>query len=363
MIAPLPSWVRDAATLPLAFAQVREDPNLDLDVVQRVGGGARVLMVASGGCTAAFLASSSLVAHIHLVDLNPAQLALTRLKLRLLNSADATTRLRVMGHVSMSVPERREQLATTLQELDLHADVLGPLDMVAQDGPDHAGRYERVFAQLRTSLRPVESDLFTLLMLRAPVEQSARVRPTCPLGTAIDRGLEEVMALPNLVSLFGEGATRNRVEPFSHHFARRTRWALASLPAADNPYLWQMYRGRYPDGNAAPWLTAAAPNHQLEVSWSCVLMAAALKEGRGDFDFVHLSNILDWLTPEEAQTTLELAASALRRGGWVLVRQLNSTLDIPSLGPGFSWHGADAETLHARDRSFFYRHLHLGRKR
>ena len=92
-------------------------------------------------------------------------------------------------------------------------------------------------------------------------------------------------------------------------------------------------------------------------------MAAALQEAREEFDFVHLSNILDWLTPEEALTTLDLAASALRRGGWVLLRQLNSTLDIPNLGPGFSWQRGDAEFLHARDRSFFYRQLHLGRKR
>ena len=90
-------------------------------------------------------------------------------------------------------------------------------------------------------------------------------------------------------------------------------------------------------------------------------MADALRAARPEFDFCHLSNILDWLSPEEAATTLELAAAALRPGGWVLIRQLNSTLDIPSLGPNFDWE--DTQPLHARDRSFFYRHLHLGRKR
>ena len=52
----------------------------------------------------------------------------------------------------------------------------------------------------------------------------------------------------------------------------------------------------------------------------------------GSYDFVHLSNILDWLSPEEARATLDVAHAALRPGGWVLIRQLNSTLDIPCFG-------------------------------
>ena len=59
---------------------------------------------------------------------------------------------------------------------------------------------------------------------------------------------------------------------------------------------------------------------------------------------------------------LELAWGALRPGGWTLIRQLNSVLDIPGLGRRFNWHTAEANDLHARDRSFFYRALHLGSK-
>jgi S-adenosylmethionine-diacylglycerol 3-amino-3-carboxypropyl transferase len=92
-------------------------------------------------------------------------------------------------------------------------------------------------------------------------------------------------------------------------------------------------------------------------------MTEALQCSPGGYDFVHLSNILDWLSPADAQTTLELAHAALRPGGWTLIRQLNSTLDIPSFGKGFSWLTEEAQALHSRDRSYFYRALHLGRKR
>ena len=92
-------------------------------------------------------------------------------------------------------------------------------------------------------------------------------------------------------------------------------------------------------------------------------MVGALAERPGEFDFVHLSNILDWLDPDDARTTLDVARRALRPGGWTLVRQLNSTLDVERLGDGFEWHANRARRLHQTDRSFFYRALHLGRRR
>ena len=349
--------------MPLAFAQVREDPLLDLWVVERLGGTARVILVASGGCTAALLATAPNLSRLHLVDPNPSQLALARLKLRLLQTAAPADRLALLGHAPMAAADRQRRLVEELSPLGLPSDALGPAAFVAAAGPDHAGRYERAFAELRHALEGHAGEVEAVLRLTDPDEQGRRVASDTPLGRSLDAALDEVLALPNLVRLFGEEATRNPVEPFARHFARRLRHVLATLPAGRNPYLWQMLKGSYPDGTGSPWLAVPSPSRLPEVTWSRGFMAEALREEPAAFDFVHLSNILDWLSPEEAQATLELAAAALRPGGWVLVRQLNSTLDVPGLGPGFAWDAAAAGALHARDRSFFYRALHLGRKR
>src|SRR5690349_4183340 len=122
----LPAWVMEAATWPVAFAQVREDPRIDQFVVERAGAAARVCMVASGGCTAAVLATMPNVAAIHLVDANPAQLALSRLKLRLLETADEQTRLALLGHETLGSPwselsERTARLTDELSALGLPA--------------------------------------------------------------------------------------------------------------------------------------------------------------------------------------------------------------------------------------------------
>ena len=79
-----PEWVERALELPLLFAQVREDALQDVALVRACSRGAQVLLIASGGCTAAALAAEANVARLVLVDPNPAQLALTRLKLHLL---------------------------------------------------------------------------------------------------------------------------------------------------------------------------------------------------------------------------------------------------------------------------------------
>ena len=104
------SWLERASSLPVAFAQVREDALLDREVVRSIGKGARVAMVASGGCTAALLASMEGVGRLLVVDPNPAQLALTGLKLRLLESTGPEERLAVLGHAPMAPVDRRARL-------------------------------------------------------------------------------------------------------------------------------------------------------------------------------------------------------------------------------------------------------------
>jgi S-adenosylmethionine-diacylglycerol 3-amino-3-carboxypropyl transferase len=360
---PLPVWVTEAARLPLAFAQVREDARIDLQIVRRLGRKARILMVASGGCTAAALAASGDVRRLHLVDPNPAQIALARLKLHLLRHADLPHRFALLGHAPLSARERGQQVGEELAALGLSPQMLGPPEVWSEVGPDHAGRYECCFAALRTLLRPHEAELSSLLRERNLTEQAARVAPEAPLGRAVDAALDEALSLANLVALFSERATRNPREPFARHFARRTRHVLATLPAAENPYLWQMYQGQFPQGVVYPWLTAPPPAAFPELVYSTTDMLTALGQGGGPYDLVHLSNILDWLPTAEAAELLARTAAALRPGGMVLIRQLNSTLDVPLLGAEFAWQDDAARVLHAADRSFFYRALYLGSRR
>ena len=357
----LPAWVLEAAKLPVAFAQVREDPQLDAEVLSAYGSDARVMLIASGGCTLAYLVARCRMARVDVVDPNPAQIALARLKLHLLRTCDKDDRLALLGHLAMSPDSREAKLQMTLDSIGVASEGIGPASVWADEGPDHAGRYERVFAQLRKELVSFKGELERLLSLSDPAEQARRVDVTGHLSQVLNDAFERTMTLPILVHLFGEAATRNRVEPFSRHFAHRTRQALATLPASNNPYLWQVLAGRYPALIEAPWIRERPPGSLPEITWNNTVMDEALAREPGAYDFIHLSNILDWLSPEEARSTLDLTHAALRRGGRTLIRQLNSTLDIEDLNRHFIWE--PSQTLHYKDRSYFYRRLYLGRKR
>ncbi|HKS16207.1 MAG TPA: DUF3419 family protein [Planctomycetota bacterium] len=355
----IPEWARQAATWPLAFAQVREDAELDLEIASRLRPRASVVMVASGGCTAAALARHAHVARLQVVDPNPAQLAITRLKLRLLEE-ETVRRQELLGHAPMDPGRRETELKQIFDSLGYPADVLGTPDRVAGQGPDHAGRYERTFAAVRDELRGFHQELDELLSWSDAEKQSRRVASGTPFGYALDHAFQRAMSLEILVHLFGDGATGNRAREFCDHFAERTRNLLASRTAAGNPYLAQVMWGGFRQDHLTPWLSLPPGKPGAEVVEFRGSMEDALSTASGEFDFIHLSNILDWLDEASAARLLEWTWRALRPGGWVLVRQLNSTLDIRSLGGRIEWRSEDSARLHAADRSYFYSALHAG---
>lgn len=324
------AWALEAAQLPLAFAQVREDPRLDVELAQTLPADATVVMIASGGETLVQLARLPL-RRIHAVDMNPAQLALSRCKLHLAVHASAGDATRLLGHEDM--PLRHEALQRVYDELAMPADVFGPLDFVAEHGPDHSGRYERCFAELR------------------------RVRAG---GVELDEALRQVMALPNLVTLFGHEAAQNPRRPFHEHFAWRTRVALARAGAETNPFLRQMYDGAFAQGCRYDWLETEGAV-RAEVVWHQGRMMEVLSGmPAASADMVHLSNILDWLSPSQAQQTLAAAARVLKHGGRVILRQLNSSLDMDGLAGDIAWDHELGRDMEQRDRSFFYPQILTG---
>lgn len=332
-------WAIRAATWPVAFAQVREDPRHDVEIAETLSSDATVVMIASGGETLVQLARLP-IRRIHGVDVNPSQLAMARLKWWLAGRGGAEVASRLLGHESMEVKERRYELERAFEALGLDSGIFGPLDQVAERGPDQCGRYEWCFAELQNRLASGVAGL--------------RDHP------GLDRVLVEVMSLANLVKLFGEGATRNPRQSFAGHFAWRTRVALERGDAVTNPFLNQMYTGRFADGHRYDWLETRG-RLRAELVWhqgTMQSMLESLPEAR--VDLVHLSNILDWLSAGEAQATLAAVARVLRRGGRVILRQLNSTLDVERLECGLQWDRRLGERMVAQDRSFFYPQIHIG---
>ena len=125
-----------------------------------------------------------------------------------------------------------------------------------------------------------------------------------------------------------------------------------------------MLEGQFPVGTSWDWLTPE--------NWNSSLVQPRFHHGEmhqllrslpdASADYVHLSNILDWLDPEQARAVLQEAARVLTSGGVTLIRQLNSSLEIPSLEVPLQWDHRRGRELVEKDRSFFYPEIHWGSK-
>ena len=318
-------------------------------------------MIASGGCTAVFLAYMEKLRHLTLVDMNPAQIALCKLKFMLASNFDSHDRLTLLGHKILPARERQNFLQDAFQQLEYDPNILGSLDWVAEFGPDFVGRYELLFKRLQYVIDD-ENNVKKLLSFHDLAQQSQFMQSHASLDKKMHLAFEEVMALPNLIKLFGEEATQNSVMSFSKHFYTRTLEAIHNFPTATNPYLAQMLMSQFTSDAVYPWLSLPKGVSNTQIKYCLSSMLDALLVSKEKYDFIHLSNILDWLNKEQATALLELSFKRLKEGGWVIIRQLNSSLDIPALYPDFYWDLDNAENLHKMDRSFFYQKLHIARK-
>ena len=346
-------WATAASELPLAFSQVREDPRLDLEIARRLPTDARVVMIASGGETAVCLARLPLT-QLVLVDVNPAQLALARCRMHLAQTSTAVESMELLGHLPMSSHERRERWIEIFERLDLTNGVFGCLSLVAKLGPDHCGRYEAAFAELRRLLQPRSDEIANFLATNDEQAASRMIAPETETGKALDSAFASALRLENLIALFGEAATQNPRQPFHLHFLQQLRDISTRLAPARNPWIWQLLAGKFPPDAPVDWLLDRSPL-LVNPEYRCGPMRQTLEDSEpGSFDFIHLSNILDWLSAGEAAATLSAAHRALKPGGFILIRQLNSSLEIPSLFTALRWHQEEGSRLQRMARSLFY---------
>lgn len=274
-------WLNEAARLPLGFAQVREDARLDLEVARRIRANADICLVASGGCTATYLAACAAAKSICLVDTNEAQLALSRVKLYLLESESVEARLALLGHQAMDENQRLNQVTAICEKLKIRPENIAPLKMIANHGIDYSGRYELLFARLQSSLACWQTELDFFLSLN-DVSQQGRFAEESGLGNAFNQAFNDIFALTNLLPLFGEQATQNALKPFALHFRERLQCVIENLPNASNPYLHQLLAGRYGDA-PAPWLLCNQTKVSARLDFAHVQMGVFLETKKSMF--------------------------------------------------------------------------------
>jgi S-adenosylmethionine-diacylglycerol 3-amino-3-carboxypropyl transferase len=235
---------------------------------------------------------------------------------------------------------------------------------IATDNADalhECGNFERLFRLLRTVL-----DLFVIpadvraerLSQQACDWRDVFEHPYWPgaFSTAFDDAVLTVMFGPNAVQHARPGS-------YPAYFRGRIEAGLTANDSAHNPWLHHVLLGHYlSDREAWPPFLQNPPRDlgQFAVLPSTLQEVASF----APFDFVLLSNVLDWMDDASCRALADRLSAEMSPGAHILWRQLNDPRDlVDNLVAAFEFSAARDAELATRERSLFYDRVHLGTHR
>jgi S-adenosylmethionine-diacylglycerol 3-amino-3-carboxypropyl transferase len=368
----------------LVYAQIWEDPDVDLAALE-VGPESRIVTIASGGCNAmSYLMADPL--QIQAVDLNPAHVALLKLKLtaaRQLPDYESFRRLFAGPADADNLALYRRYVAPYLEPKvrDYWAgrDLAGRrrIGMFGRNLYQHGllgrtiqlghavcrlhGKRPRRMLEARSiadQRRLFDAEL-------APVLDSRLVRhladlPAAYFGLGIPPAQFDAMkadAGGNLASLL-----RARVERLACDF-----------PIHDNWFAWQAFSGHYPaDGRTLPpylrpenFALVRARANRVEIDQINLTEHLARQDAQTVDGFV-LLDAQDWMGKAQMSALWQQINRTARNGARVIFRTAGEQTILPDMLPAdplepWGYEQERSATLHARDRSAIYGGFHLYR--
>lgn len=310
----------------LQFAVVREDACLDADIAADRSCRS-ALIVASGGCTALALAARVPELAITVVDPNEAQLAHLREKAAALAGATDLARFGVEDDSSSCLHER--------------------------------GNFERLFRLLRDMLDGfvIAADERRRRFEEGDAWDDVFAQPYWP------RCFEVIFSDALLTTMFGPAATQHATPgSYPRYFQARIEDALRREDRGTNPYLHHILLGHYL-GPEEAWPEYLRLRDALPKDFAPAEIQGTLLDvpDFGRFDFVQISNVMDWMDDASCRSLADRLCAELRSGAALLWRQLNDPRDLRALfSAAFDFDERVDADLTARDRSAFYDQIHLG---
>ena len=344
----------------LAFSQVREDSWVEMQVIKRLASqqDLRILLVASGGCSALSLLSLPSVAYIAAVDLSSAQLHLVELRRQALLHLSLVEQLRLIGdnadetqRITLYERLRSHLPNATRTHWDQRLDQIGY-------GVNHVGKFEALFRELVR-----QCSAYGLDPINNPMAAIHHPQWRELFETVFDRD--------KLIQTFGFAAVNYSMDrSFGEHFATVFAKALQRFVPTEDYFLTQIWQDSYATGTDGfpPYLQTSNQSairqlgadrlHLHQGEFAEVMMQLAKLE---KFDLIQFSNLSDWMPLSDLHTLLAQAVQCLKPGGALIGRRLNGDHHLSAV---MSHHVAIAPSLSAQllssDRSFFYQEVVVG---
>ncbi len=364
------------------YPQIWEDPAVDLEALA-LPPGARIATIASGGCNV----MSYLLAEpgqIIAVDLNPAHLALLRLKVeaarRLDDHADFYRlfgEARGKANVALFDDKIRPHLDSETRRYWQGRNLKGQRRIrLFADGLYRHGVLGKTIGLAHLACRLHGADPRQLLAARTEAEQ-IRLFETV-LAPVFDKPLVKALAkMPT--SFYGLGIppeqytalTAENPDDPAAVVRERVRRLVCDFPLSDNYFAWQALGRAYgPAGTAVPPYLEAASYPALRRLVDRVdvrhrtMTEAVASEPAGTLDGYVLLDAQDWMTPVQLEALWSEIDRTGSAGARVICRTAGATSPVERHLPEAirqRWRRLDelSATLFARDRSAVYGGFHV----
>lgn len=344
----------------IRYAQCWEDADILLEGLDIQPGDHCVSIASAGDNTLAMLSKAP--GRVVAFDLNPAQLACLELRVAAYRALEHPELLELIG----SRPSlRRPELYRRCRPL-LSADARAFWDAhgaAIDAGIGGAGKFERYFRLFRTRVLPLihsRRRVAELLERKSPDAREALYaqhwdtwRWRLLFRVFFSRAVMGRMGRDPSFFTYVQGSVAERILAHS-------RYALTALDTADNPYLQWILTGTHT--TALPY--ALRPEHfdairaNLDrLTWQCRPIEEYLDEtGARAVDRFNLSDIFEYMSPDNYHRLLERLARAGRSGGRLAYWNMLAERRRPAaLADVLRPLDALAERLYRQDKAFFYR--------
>lgn len=312
------------------FAVVREDPMTEISVIEGIPECERILLVASGGCSALTIQTMFPKLDICLFDLNSAQIDLVERKLWHLKNIENKSAFKKIFNIEDD----------------------------GRDGLNACGQFESLFHCFTHFLEQ-------FVVSRNELEQGLRGASQAFIAKIIENpywpiSFELVFHENLLTTMFGPAAVQHAPKgSYATYFQHVIESGLKRLSSGSNYFLHHFFLGKYWEKDIPIYLQKTFPKDAVFTSFLLPLYQIPDLE---TYDLISLSNILDWCDQQQINEISNALNARCKPGASILYRQLNNQKDLHPFFHKFKFDKTTSEQLLNKDRSLFYNRIWVGKK-
>jgi S-adenosylmethionine-diacylglycerol 3-amino-3-carboxypropyl transferase len=313
----------------LYFAQVREDPRLEIAAFAGRWDGP-IAVVSSAGCTALSLVAAG-AAEVISIDLNRTQNHMVELKAAAVAELDSGTALGLLGAVPMAPAARRQAYRQIQGVLSSGARrYWDGRQRAVTRGVLQAGVTERLMRLIARALRVVHPRRIGRLLALQTLNQQREFyrREWNSAGwRLLFRGLCNRLVLRRT---YDERFFAHVEDPsYARHFLQVAEHTLTDLDIADNYFLHHLLTGSYPADSRPPYLSGDVAVERLTLVDATFTDYLRTRPDRSMAGFA-LSNICEWLSAAEIDELFAEIVRTARPGARLVFRNFVGWTEVPS---------------------------------